>query len=220
MYKEWSGSRANLKKKLENVLGATGKIIVFGDSLSRQFYRVLDCTLVHKLGLNHRVVYVPWMYGGKLEYSISTFDVIVLNFGHWLQHDHRSVKDQHKALKGGWKDAFKSLQDQNINSQRVFVRTSQPRFVHANSPGEWNTTNKPLFCGSKAPNITASWFDFTSNHQFVHPDENLALLDILKSTQFQLFDIAPITLSRSDTTFDCSHNCMPGVQDTWASIFS
>lgn len=218
MYQEWAGSRAELIHGLERVLGANGRIIVFGDSLSRQFTKTLSCTLTHKLGMENRTKYVKWGMGGKLGHRIGRSDVLVLNFGHWLQHgQHANLTAQHDALRSGWKSAFQSLIEQKVDANRVFVRTSQTRFVLAGSPGEWNTKSGML-CGGTAPNLSAAWSDFTTVGQHVQPAENIALLEILRASPYQLFDIAPITLSRSDTTFDCSHDCLPGVQDTWASI--
>jgi len=210
LYEGWSGPRADLINWLELILGSDGRVVVLGDSLSRQFSQTLTCTFQYKLQMMGRVLYVPWNHGGKIPYVPKPSDVLVLNFGHWLDHGGDKL---HVIQKKQWAIAFKDLANKQVAPNRVFVRTTQVRFMREDSPGEWNTT-QGIWCGGTAPNASAAWTDFTTPL----PEQNLVLLELIDASPYVVFDVSPITLARADQTFDCSHNCLPGVQDTWASL--
>ena len=157
LYREWSGPRAELVRGLERVLGVDGRVIIMGDSLSRQFAKTLDCMFQYKLNMSHRVVYRSWFLGGRVVYGTfhapRPLDVLVLNFGHHL--DHGAGDQTHTKLMSQWALTFKDLARNKVAADRVFVRTTQVRFVHRTSPGEWNTTGG-MICGGPAPNVATS----------------------------------------------------------------
>ena len=149
-----------------------------------------------------RVLHIPWNNGGKVPYVPKPSDVLVLNFGHHL--DHGEGDKLHVIQQKQWAIAFEDLADKQVDPSRVFVRTTQVRFMRLDSPGEWNTT-KGMWCGDTAPNASAAWSDFITSL----PEQNLVLLDLLDATPYVVFDVSPITLARADQTFDCGHNCLP-----------
>jgi len=218
LYREWSGPPAALINGLQQVLGAHGRVIVYGDSLSRQFAKTLECTFAHKLNITGRVVFRNWNSGGPLGHDTRQSDFIVLNFGHHLDHGAGDVT--HIREKQGWTSAFanldKKIEEKEVIADRVFVRTTQVRFLRRNSPGDWNTT-AGMLCGEVAPDSSAAWSQYGGQSGSL-PAQNLVLLKLLDSTPYQLLDVSPISLARADLTFDCSHDCLPGVQDTWASV--
>ncbi|KAH8058123.1 hypothetical protein JL721_9581 [Aureococcus anophagefferens] len=123
LYREWSGPRTALVRGLERVLGTDGRVVVLGDSLSRQFAKTLECTLEYKLNMTHRVVHRDWGTGGKIGFLPRPSDVLVLNFGHWL--DHGEGDPTHATQKSRWALAFEDLEEKKVAVDRVFVRTTQ-----------------------------------------------------------------------------------------------
>ena len=154
MYGGWSGPRSALIKWLELILGSDGRVVVLGDSLSRQFSETLKCTFQYKLNMTGRVLYIAWNYGGKIRYVPKPSDVLVLNFGHHL--DHGEGDKLHVIQKKQWAIAFNDLEDKKVEPNRVFVRTTQIRFILKDSPGEWDTS-KGMWCGGAAPNASSSF---------------------------------------------------------------
>jgi len=220
LYREWSGPPAALRSELQHLLGADGRVIVYGDSLSRQLAKTLECTFTHKLNITGRVVFRQWNLGGRLGQDTRPSDFFVLNFGHHL--DHGAGDGSHRLEKRGWTSAFadleKKIEAKEVTADRVFVRTTQVRFIRRDSPGDWNTT-AGMLCGELAPTPSATWSQYGGQNPSL-PAQNLVLLELLDSTPYQVLDLAPISLARADLTFDCSHNCLPGVQDTWASVLA
>ncbi|KAH8068436.1 hypothetical protein JL720_12208 [Aureococcus anophagefferens] len=122
LYREWSDPRAALVRG-SSVLGTDGRVVVLGDSLSRQFAKTLECTLEYKLNMTHRVVHRDWGTGGKIGFLPRPSDVLVLNFGHWL--DHGEGDPTHATQKSRWALAFEDLEEKKVAVDRVFVRTTQ-----------------------------------------------------------------------------------------------
>ena len=216
LYREWSGPPAALRNGLQQVLGAHGRVIVYGDSLSRQFAKTLECTFAHKLNITGRVVYRTWHFGGPLGNDTRQSDFIVLNFGQRGQYNTTREK---QLWTSAFADLEKKIEEKEVIADRVFVGTTQVRFLRRDSPGDWNTT-AGMLCGGIAPDPSAAWSQYGGQQggMATMPAQNLALLKLLDSTPYQLLDVAPISLARADLTFDCTHDCLPGMQDTWASV--
>jgi hypothetical protein len=236
-YAAYNGTYRDLKKRVNLFVRAGGRFVIVGDSISRQFAKTLECTLAHKLGLGddaeRAVVFCP-SHGLQLERTRRCIDaarvedVIVINFG---LHVHPQKDSSFRTMSPDgrrctWQVFFEEMLQHylalikaktasgSIDASRVFYRTTPPRFV-SRGGADWDSGK--MACGATAPRPEATFDDY-GGHYKAQPLQNHLLLSGLDHSSVQLFDVTPVTLSRSDTAFDCSHLCLPGVMDTWASM--
>jgi hypothetical protein len=203
-------------------------VYLVGDSLTRQWSRVLLCELIHLLGIPSKVAqtkvhffqsYVAQENELKrlttLLRSSKSQDYIVLNFGH-----HLGESKLHQEWRDKYVDALKRLQSLDyglIPDQHVFFRTTSVR--HFLKGSDWNTTNHKA--GGNTPNNHArwGWYGGATPEQ---PNQNLLALELLAGPErvrdFQILDTAPMMLPRGDATFDGSHMCLPGPHQFWSQM--
>lgn len=199
------------------------KIFLVGDSLTRQWYQTMICELVHVLGYSveeakSKVIYTKvFVRFSELDFNpftdASERDYVVYNIGHHVGFSYMDV----------WPPLYTEVMEESLKidfgaipDEQVFFRTTSVRLFHRNK-GDWNTANFEV--GDKNPNMNAQWELFGGNYQ-EQPLQNLMALEIFKksSRKFQILDTSPMTLGRTDTSFDGCHFCIPGPTDHWSRM--
>ena len=226
----------DIKARVKSFKNTGGKIRLIGDSLSRQFYQTLVCMLSHKLQITDlvRFHWSPVDPANAISF-VKPQDLVVFNFGHHV--DPSKSNSLREIGKGGvpkWetkysealKHLFKLLSEatkrqQVVDPSRIVFRTTDIRHHRANE-SDWD--GGIVSCGSSAEpgidfagTLNASWGEFGGLYPAL-PRQNEILLEALDSTDYALFDASPLTLSRRDATFDCSHFCLPGPMDTLSAL--
>jgi hypothetical protein len=216
-YKPWNGTITELRIFLRSL---RGKIYIVGDSLSRQFAHSLSCTLEHKLNIKGFVTYKPMALPTtrqvvQIVSNLRDHDIIVVNFGRHI--------DPSKPMGNMWEIYFNkttdtwlsTLKKRNIRANNVYFRTTDTRFVQVNGD-DWNS-GRMMFCGKNSSDNFASQQEFKG----ISRRQNQILFDklLLAHVPYKILDVYPVSISRSDATYDCSHYCLPGPIDTWSSIF-
>ena len=226
----------DLKARVKSFQSTGGRIHLIGDSLSRQFFKTLACMLSHKLQVTDLVRF-HWASlnpASAIAY-VGPQDFVVINFGH---HIDPSKSDYMRAVdKSGvpnwetkYSEALKRLfgvlseatrKQQIVDHSRIIFRTSDVRHHRANE-SDWDGGS--VSCGSPdEPSqdfsgvLNASWGDYGGRYPAL-PRQNEILLQALDSTDYALLDTSPLTLSRRDASFDCSHFCLPGPMDTMSAL--
>jgi hypothetical protein len=242
MYRPYNGTKEQLKRLMHD--NKFQRFVVIGDSLTRQWSASLKCFLEVDLKAQNRV-YVQALYVWKecfgrpqscydavmrrtLHQGIFRPDrtTVVVNIGHHIAahfavfHDNITgvvdgtwIDDYRKAMTAVIKWLQKVANTEELQKS-VFFRTTSPRFFHG---GDWDTTPKGTCGGKAAPDENAAWSDISRTYP-TQPQQNLAMLDLLQNTSFQILDTAPLMISREDGTYDCTHFCMPGPNGIWTSL--
>jgi hypothetical protein len=203
-------------------------VYLVGDSLTRQWSRVLLCELIHLLDIPSKVAETKVRYFqshvahenelknlANLLKSSKCQDYIVINWGH-----HLGESKLHHEWRDKYIHALKSLQSLDyglIPDQHVFFRTTTVR--HFLSGTDWNSTSKKA--GGNAPNKHAQW-GWYGGRTPEQPNQNLLALELLAGPErvrdLQILDTAPMMLPRGDATFDGSHMCLPGPHQFWSQM--
>ena len=236
-YLTYGGSRSDLMSELVDFTERR-RFFIFGDSLSRQLAQSLRCTLDHKLGAKATglVEYCPVTKSSHREvdscmqrlYAAAGQDnVVVVNYGHHIDPA-KSEALRNPESPGFWERQFKDathlwlrafegcVNQKKCKPENVFFRTTVVRFFQRGN-GDWDTNHTSKACGATGPNATAQWRDLGGLYP-AQPRQNELLLDELKTSPFQVLDVAPVHLARADATFDCTHVCLPGPVDTWVAM--
>jgi hypothetical protein len=242
MYRPCNGTKEQVKNLMHN--RKFSRILVIGDSLTRQWGASLQCFFKVDLKIKNSV-YVQALYVWKECFGKpqSCFDnvmhrtlnqgmfrrgrtLVIVNIGHHIAAHFADFHDNATGVVDGtWIDDYRKamtalikwlqeVADTEELQKYVFFRTTSPRFFHG---GDWDTTPKGTCGGKAAPDEHVAWSDISQTYP-TQPQQNLAMLDLLQNTSFQVLDTAPLMISREDGTYDCTHFCMPGPNAIWTSL--
>jgi hypothetical protein len=233
LYHPATTPKESLRESVDAFVRSGARFVVVGDSLSRQFAKTLECSLSHKLELD--LTKIPAVVFLEIDTdvsegrfskvlnraSVTTNDVVVVNVGHHIDPSKsaslRAGTPPHWQAKvqAAWRGIFATLAATKLDPLKVFVRTTTVRFNRRDAGGDWE--GGAIVCGGSAPDDNATWASFGGKYPS-QPKQNELVLKALDHTSYQLFDVAPLALARADTTFDCSHHCLPGDMDIWVSL--
>lgn len=214
-------------------------IYLIGDSLTRQWSKVMQCELEHVLGLSPQEAAskVRWTRCNsdlrRQKSQIKKFlrdatanDVVVFNFGH---HVGMNAGEDWKAKYADIIEYSRTFDFGPMPRSNVFFRTTSVRHFLAGY-GDWNTD---FTAGNTAPDMQAEWQTYGGNQPEL-PDQNLIALSTLLSDRggndgpdgngdegngsFQILDTSPMMLARGDATYDGSHFCLPGPTEFWSRM--
>jgi len=214
------------RKRIGSIL-SNRRIILVGDSLTRQWSQVMRCEIMHILGKSEEeakqiVPYVKMHKGfngdlSQIRYqgpfrTATEHDYVVFNFGHHVG-----------ALLGNdtiWPSKYaKVLTDAldvdfgNIPNNHIFFRTTSVRhFIRGK--GDWNTNSSKV--GGSEPNMHAIWNMYGGDSP-EQPQQNLIVFDTILP-KFKILDISPMMLARGDASFDGEHMCLPGPMTYWSRM--
>jgi hypothetical protein len=203
------------------------RIMIVGDSLSRQWAQVLKCELEHAYGYDTvdvqycKVHDMRDFVGRALKECLrraASWDYVVVNFGHH--------QDPGKPLIGArWRQVYKALMLHvlrdfktrlaHLPPSHAIFRTTSVRHFSAGK-GDWNSTLAQS--GGPEASMDAKWDHYGGNYSS-QPIQNLLGISMVGSnSNFSIMDVSPLTLARADSTFDGSHFCMPGPLEEWTRM--
>jgi hypothetical protein len=199
-------------------------IYLIGDSLTRQWAKVIRCEFQHSFNMSakeaeSRVRYLQehtaFPKPARLKTFLSTAtaqDYLVFNLGHHIQQV--KMGDQ-------WKTVYKQELSKaltasfgKIPTSHVFFRTTSVRHF-LRGIGDFDTYDSKA--GGAAPNMMAKWSFYGGNYPN-QPEQNLLALDIFENTSMNILDVSPMMLARGDASFDGSHFCLPGPMEFWSRM--
>jgi hypothetical protein len=218
--------------QFRNVLSQQ-RILLFGDSLTRQWRHVMRCKMIHifnytkeqahdRIRIKLMMQGTPEAFGASLSKflkSMRSRDYLVFNFGHHM--------DPGKpGLKYTWKEKFQQVMKTVLrelkpsNSSRlhpsyILFRTTTVRHFRAGK-GDWNTNAS--YSGGTEPENNARYEEFGGNNQAQPWQDLMALKTVGTESNFGILDTSSLTLVRADATFDGSHMCLPGPMEYWSRM--
>jgi hypothetical protein len=201
------------------------RIIIVGDSLSRQWAQALECELEHVYG--YETVDVRYCKaqdfpaGAALDRCLgdaTSRDYVVFNFGHHQDPGKPGVSAR-------WRQVYKALMVRalrelktrlgHLPESHVMFRTTSVRYFLARK-GDWNSNSSQA--GGLEASMDAKWDHYGGNNP-VQPIQNLLGISMVgANSNFSILDVSPLTLARADSTFDGSHFCMPGPIEEWTRM--
>jgi hypothetical protein len=206
------------------------RIIIVGDSLSRQWAQSLKCELKHVYGYDTVDVQYCKAHdmrefaGGKLKECLrrakraTLRDYVVFNFGHHQDPGKPKIGPR-------WRQAYKALMLRvlpdlktwlgHLPPSHVIFRTTSVRHFLAGK-GDWNSTLAQA--GGLEASMDAKW-DHYGGQYISQPIQNLLGISMVgANSNFSIMDVSPLTLARADSTFDGTHFCMPGPIEEWTRM--
>jgi hypothetical protein len=216
-----------------NVLFANNRTIyLLGDSLTRQWTQSLVCDAQHLFGMTERkamqsIQFLKTSKSFPSTEELNAFldtskaqDYFIFNLGHHIG-PYKIEKGWDKVYREVMTNAFLTSSFGKIPPNHVFFRTTSVRhFLFGR--GDWNTNVSAS--GGDSVNMTAQWSDY-GGMKPVQPKQNLLALQLYKNLSSKtkikvggILDTSPMTLARSDASFDGSHFCLPGPIDYWSRM--
>lgn len=229
-YKVISENSIDAYKERINKLLNNRRIYFIGDSITRQWYKTMFCELVHVLGMSvaqvqYKLVYMeipeldsdlrgfPFTQASETFRQASKYDFVVFNIGHHYGANFGKNWPQkyEQALERLLTINFGPIPDEHI----FFRTTSIKHFL--SGLGDYHTETFKV--GKTEPNMNAKWETYGEQEL---PHQNLIAFDIImnqKHRGIQILDTSPMTLARSDASYDGVHLCTPGPMEYWSRMF-